>query len=28
VKNLPEMWAEMNQMRKEIKMLKEQLNLK
>ena len=28
VKNLPEMWAEMNQMSKEIKMLKEQLNLK
>lgn len=28
VKNLPEMWADMNQMRKEIKMLKEQLNLK
>ena len=28
VKNLPEMWAEMNQMRKEIRMLKEQLNLK
>ena len=28
VKNLPERWAEMNQMRKEIKMLKEQLNLK
>ena len=25
VKNLPEMWAEMNQMRKEIKMLKEHL---
>ena len=24
-KNLPDMWAEMNQMKKEIKMLKEQL---
>ena len=27
-KNLPEMWAEMNQMRKEIKMLKEELRMK